>query len=94
MLENTEVDGEREKEIPVALAILGKEIEEQQEAIHSLRDALSLVLREGEEAAIKDSKEKVVPVEHSELGRKLKAYQRQITCNTQAIGALLSRLEL
>ena len=86
------VEDKRAKEIPTELALFGKVLEEQEEAIHSLRDALRLVLRE--EAPVRDGNEKADPINHSELGSQLKGYRRQITSTTQIIQSLLSRLEL
>ena len=92
MLE-TEGMKEREKEIPVALAILDKELEEQNNIIKSLREALYQILRDERPLEVAEDKA-ISPPDSTELGSKVRSFNRRLMINTEELRRILDDLEL
>lgn len=95
MMENVGMAEEkREKEIPLALIVLDKELQEQDAAIINLREALGMVLGDDERPIAIEETARVVAPEITKLGGQLKAYQARITNNTRAIRQMIRDLEI
>ena len=90
MLEN--VKAMRDKEIPCQLTILKREIEEQSQIIKSLREVLSMVLRDEQPLEVAGDKDD--SPDRSPLGGKIKTANRRLMLNTDEIRRIIDDLEL